>query len=258
MPKVAAVVDTNAMMDLVSCHDVIDALKKSERDAWFRFGRAAYALRMAIHFHETRAITFSAGREALDITVYRVPPDVNDIKTWYVRAWFQFVQPKLLHQWTIKPAAISGKGNEVDDGLVELARQLGCLLISNEGIGPGGPNGNKDGIRAKAALASVRVMTTEEFCRSSRLSRTRVKRYVRAFRTPTCSGRQLTMSEPRPLLLHAAQRIPPNHVDAVRYDAALCMSVAVGSGTPVHELINAPHAEGTKRTFVNRETTDEA
>lgn len=182
MPKVAAVVDTNAMVDLVSCHDVIAALKRSEHHAFFRFERATYALRMAIHFHEAHAVTFSAGAEALYLTVQRAPPDVNDVRSWYVRTWFQFVQPRLLPQWTIRSAAISGKGNDVDDALVELARQLGCLLISNEGVGPDGPTG-RHGVRPKAAKAGVRVMTTEEFCRTARLSRTRMKRYLSSFRT---------------------------------------------------------------------------
>jgi hypothetical protein len=178
--KPTAIVDTNTVLNVISCHDLIDPDQKTERYAWYRLDRAAYGLRMAIYFHETNAFTLSAGDETLDLATRLVPPEDNDIAGWYLRLWFYFTHRKLLRRWNTGSAAVSGTGSRVDAALMDLAREHACPLITNEGIGPDGPTARK-GIRTAAALTPVQVMTSEEFCGRFPLSRTRMKRFLREF-----------------------------------------------------------------------------
>lgn len=190
-PNIKAIVDTCALLDVVSCHDVLsasgsvesaeDIFSDASRKAWYRFERAGYGIRMAIHFHDTRSVTVSAGDEALQKALEQVPPERNDLASWFVRSWVNFTKPKLLRNWHIGAPTIGKKGTAVDDALLEVARENECPLITNEGVGHNGPTG-RDSLREKAIAAGVRVMTTEEFARSHPLSRTRLKRFMRDFR----------------------------------------------------------------------------
>jgi hypothetical protein len=180
-------VDTNVLIDLMLCNDVVDALieaqnKSSEVNAkaFYRFDRAAFALRMAIYFHETRAITVSDGGEVLRKSTQLVAPDAIDIAGWYRHLWLSFSKPLLLRGWRIASDSTDAKGSVIDDALIAHAKAYNRPLISNEGMGHNGPTG-RTGIRTKAREAGVTVMTAEQFCRG-KLSRTRWKRFLREFK----------------------------------------------------------------------------
>jgi hypothetical protein len=178
--KIVAIVDTNVLLDLLSCHDVIAAREQPRADAWYRFDRAAYGLRLAIHFHEIRATTLSAGDEVLFVSTKLVPTEATDLMGWYRYLWLFFTKPKLLCGWRAQSGSTKGKGNAVDDALIDFAKKYSCPLISNEGINSEGLIA-KNRLRSRAADGGVTVMTPEEVCRGKRLSHTALQRFLNRF-----------------------------------------------------------------------------
>lgn len=79
-----AVVDTNVLLDVYSCHDVaktyddvhsrLGVAAVDERSVVYRRARAQESLWLAIYFNKIGATTFSLHHESVELLTARVPP----------------------------------------------------------------------------------------------------------------------------------------------------------------------------------------
>lgn len=168
---IAAVVDTNVLVDLFSCHDVFEEYERlgagaavADPRAVYRRARARESLLLAMHFQGVGAYTYSV-REPLRIMLQRVDPEAHDAwPTHYTKVFVHFVRERLLPNW--RPCMPTDQlddpvGNAADAALVSYASTHGLRIVSNEASTPTGIRSDK--LRKKAAAAGVVVVTPKEF-----------------------------------------------------------------------------------------------
>lgn len=93
--KIVAVVDTNVLVEVHSVHDVTDARPRDEAKRW---ANARDSLLLAIHFHETRATTYSI-HEIAEVMQARVPPTVRTPEGLFAGLVAHFVADRVLNGW---------------------------------------------------------------------------------------------------------------------------------------------------------------
>jgi len=183
--NIAALLDTNVILEMYSSHDLLaveanmpvalevesrllpqdaaGASAKRQQVELFRVRRAANALALAIHFHETQAFTLCL-EEAVTKIVQCVAPGGGTAAENYIIAYRDFVRPRALPGWTnakVPNVPLDLAGDAADAELVVQARKYGWPLITNEG---NSHEGIKDVRLRKAAKdAGVRVFTPGEF-----------------------------------------------------------------------------------------------
>lgn len=180
-----AVIDTNVLVDFLSCHDVISAAKEGDRVKQdYRLRRAGWALRVGILLHEQRAETLCHIHEVIEVLRRRAPPGEPMFETGYGIAAVNFVAADLLPRWSKgalpSDRPITFKGNEADAMLVDLAKQCGCPVISNEGWGHDGFDPDK-GLLVKARKADVHVLTSSDFC-AGKVTASMIERFMTRFK----------------------------------------------------------------------------
>lgn len=168
---ILAVVDTNVLLDMYSCHDLYCAYEQLGHDdcvshptAVFRRARARESLLLAIYLHRRRATTYSLGDEAVDRMLANVDPNAGDaFPTHFTIVFVHFVREQVIPGWKAgQPPVPKGlRGNAADRWLLDYAKENDLPLITNEGYGPNGVEALK--LRKRALDAGVRVCTPREF-----------------------------------------------------------------------------------------------
>lgn len=170
--QIIAVVDTNLLLDLWSCHDMWAAYEKEPHGDTpahlYRRVRAREALLLAMHLHRIKAGTWSLRTEAIDLLRKNVPTHASrEFKTHFTTLFSHFVMSEILQDWS--PGVDDGavvRGDAADDALVAYAKEHGLPLISNEGLATTGQIvEKKDGLRDKARRGGIVVFTPEEYRR---------------------------------------------------------------------------------------------
>ncbi len=112
--RVDAVVDTNVLLDIHSCHDAMDSYNKAhallaaaaidDPSVVFRRARARESLLLAIYFDKIDAVTHSLHNEAVDRLVDRSPPAPGgtSIASDFTMTFVHFVKDHVLPGWDSK------------------------------------------------------------------------------------------------------------------------------------------------------------
>lgn len=160
-----AVVDTNVLLDVFSCHNLIrlyDELGEGVVDhprAVFRRARARESILLCLHFHTARAHTFSHGHELITLLKSYVDPHTDEaFETPFTKMVANFVNDRLWSGWQSSqsdPLTLEA-GNDVDQALVNFAAERRLPLITNEGFTPDGYEEGKIAKRAKAKGVAVK------------------------------------------------------------------------------------------------------
>ena len=169
--ELLAVLDSNVLMDISSCHDAYDTYGElgfdapaEHRRAIYRRARARESLLLAMYLHKVGAVTYCL-YEAATKLFERVPASSPEFPSHFAVVYAQLVQDRLLGGWKCRmdpdPPVAELKGGAADSHLVDFARQHGLPLISNEGLTPEGSR--LSGIHKKAARAGVRILAPREF-----------------------------------------------------------------------------------------------
>jgi hypothetical protein len=167
---IRALIDSNVMLEIVSCVDMSKAYNESGLDpegpeATLRRQKARESLLLSMYLNKTSARTFSLF-EATRITVREVAPQATGTFANHAMViWAHYIKDAVLPDWEILcPSDGNGEpaGNRADALLVKLACDYDVPLISHEGITVNGVD-PKSGIRKKSRAAGVRIVTPREF-----------------------------------------------------------------------------------------------
>lgn len=169
--RVAAIVDTNVILDVFAVSDLLDAYAKAggESDAaLFRRVRARESHLLAWYLHSIGATTFSLPAESTRIMARRAPPDaMNTFASQHVQLSIYFLSDYVLDRWDsrVEPGSDAGlSGEACDDKLVEMALRHRAPLITNEGYSIRGVSADEPRkLRAKASARGVPVFTPRQF-----------------------------------------------------------------------------------------------
>jgi hypothetical protein len=169
--KPIAVLDTNVVLEAVSCVDLVKLYNNQpdidplSPEATLRRQKARESLLLSIYLNSIKATTYSIF-ESMRITVREVDPNANDeFENHAMIIWTHYVKDKVLPDWVMtSPSSGDDEptGNRADALLVERAKEHGVPLISHEGLSVAGID-PKSGIRRKAAAAGVTIVTPKEF-----------------------------------------------------------------------------------------------
>lgn len=187
--NILAVVDTNVLLDVFSCHDLAGAYDYlgrtaavSDPFAVYRRARARESMLLAMYLHRVQAYTYSL-REVCRIMLSRVNPDAHDaMETHYAKVFANFVRPRVLNDWKAgmpNEPENDAIGNAADRELVAYAKQHRLPLISNEAFSSTGVANDK--MRKRAAAAGVQVFTPKEFYRNHIDEGAEVAEFLRRF-----------------------------------------------------------------------------
>jgi len=169
-PSVSAILDTNVLMDLYSCHDLIRIYDKAgitvhSREAAYRRARARGALLLAVFLHRSKAVTYGPYAEPLRLMERNVDPTSGDTFAYHFTNHFtNFVRETLLGDW--QHASSEGndagvKGDAADERILGFAKEHAAPLVTNEGFSPHGIA--LHGLRARAQAEGVAVFTPTEY-----------------------------------------------------------------------------------------------
>ena len=170
LAKPVAVIDTNVLLEAVSCVDVVRHYARADFDrfspnAILRRQKARESLLLSIHLDSVKATTFSIF-EAIRITEREVDPNERHKFEYHaITIWAHFVKDHVLPNWTMNVPSNGDEeppGNQADTLLVEHAKKLGIPLISHEGVTTTGVN-HECRIRKEAGNAGVTILTPREF-----------------------------------------------------------------------------------------------
>ena len=164
-----AVVDTNVLIDIFSCHDLNQLLMQLgedgflDRNAIYRRARARESLLLAIHLHSLGAKTYSVYEPARLMERIVDPEAVQSLETHFTTHVLHFVRDYILQNWEIRfPGEEDGqKGNAADAALLMFAKEHNIDLITNEGFTPAGIVDEK--LRLMAKREGVQVFTPREY-----------------------------------------------------------------------------------------------
>ncbi|HEX7602584.1 MAG TPA: hypothetical protein VF316_13300, partial [Polyangiaceae bacterium] len=166
-----AVVDTNVLLDIFSCHNVTSMYEKvgvegvDSPPAVYRRARARESLLLAICFHKVGARTYSLHSEPILMLTKNVDPhDDTNFETHYAKIFANFVSPRVPAGWQplMSDTPSHEAGNAADGAIVEFAKKKGLPLITNEGFTETGYSEGKIAKRAKAG--GVSVFFPKDFC----------------------------------------------------------------------------------------------
>jgi hypothetical protein len=177
LPKIHAITDTNVLLDIYSCHDVIGAYNRAyerlgptaidEPAVIYRRVRARESILLALYFHRIAAHSYSLHAEVLELLTRRSPPAPpgQTIESDFTTFFLHFVKDSVLPAW--RPGMPVMPGNEArsqaDQALVNFARSLDVPLITNEGYTQDGIVDQNHGLRPLARDAGVQVFAPREF-----------------------------------------------------------------------------------------------
>ena len=187
-PRITAILDTNVMLDLFACHDILDAHEKAverftgtpelhtslgdldimfDPEVQFRLLRARESLFLAMHLHKTHATTFSL-RGEFETKLEKLAPlesagtDVR--RPLFTGAFVHFVHDSLLFGWNDTVIADNHVGHAADSALLRFSKAGNLPLITNEGRRiDGSIDWDARKIPARARSMGVRACSPREF-----------------------------------------------------------------------------------------------
>ena len=188
-PRITAVLDTNVMLEIYACHDVLDAHGKSldkfrgapelhtslgDLDVMFepkvqsRLKRARESLFLALHLHRTRATTVIL-RDEFDEKLRQLVPVIpsGSFAQSFTSTVEHFLHKAILFDWKVVADASPGtqRSHEADRDLLRFAKAAGVPFVSNEGRRPDGTiDWDAKKIPSRARAAGVTVCSPREFC----------------------------------------------------------------------------------------------
>lgn len=163
---IAAVVDTNVILDIYSLTDILLANEESDlRRHNFRLTRARDSLLLAWCFHATRSTTLSLGRETTRLVKQRNSPNVATLTGHHMQMSIYLQKERLLSQWN-DLSFVEGlaTGASCDDVLLAVAEQLKVPLITNEGFfSTAGKKRSKRMLPSKAQALGVHTVSPRDY-----------------------------------------------------------------------------------------------
>lgn len=168
--EVTAVLDSNALIDVYSLHNLAEAAEPEKKE--YRIHRSRNALLLVIYLDEIHALTYGL-REAVDVLRVRVPPGTAAPELAFTTAVVHFVKDYLVPHWeSMFPTDESPRSNAADRHLEEFARVHAKPLITCEAA-----------LTARARRSGVEVFSPREFW-DGRLDVERgAQRFLRRFRS---------------------------------------------------------------------------
>ena len=140
-----AVLDTNVILDILSCHDLMQEYEElgegavDQEPMVYRRARARESLLLCMHLHGSWSDTLSL-HEALDQLMAKAPPGqlATSFETAFTTIFIWFVKDYVLPRWEMLVPTKAGteKGSAADRAYVELAKAGGLPLVTNEGFTP--------------------------------------------------------------------------------------------------------------------------
>lgn len=163
----AAVVDTNVLLDIASCHnlsgtyEVVGVRGVHTQQAVYRRARVREAFLLAMYWNQLGSATYGLLDETRERLLANVDPAVGDApETHFTTRMFHFILPALLPGWKCGLAEQAARGNAADDHLLAFALEHRLPLVTTEGFSEAGVA--ERGLRRKAVLAGVPVFTPRE------------------------------------------------------------------------------------------------
>lgn len=168
---IAAVVDTNVILDVFSPTDLLEAYKKGgdfHREAEFRRARARESLLLAWHLHSTSARTLQLPRENVRLMVEKAKPGALDqYLSVHVQLSIYLIKERVLERWHDGVEAgcdDAMRGTACDDKLLELSARYSAPLVTNEGHSPDGiSDEHPKKLRRRALDRRIDVRTPRQF-----------------------------------------------------------------------------------------------
>lgn len=165
-PNLVAVLDTNVLVDVLSCHDLLEAYDIHDAESLplvYRRARARESLLLCMHLHDTWSDTLSLHEAVRVLEKCSPPEDKVSFARAFTETFIWFVGDDLLPNWEMHVPTTDGgeKGNAADRAYLELAKSRGLPLITNEGYTMDGLKDEK--LRGDAKAASVPVFAPREF-----------------------------------------------------------------------------------------------
>ena len=168
---ITAVLDTNVLLDVYSCHDLEriyqDGAHVNDPRAIARRARAREALILGMYLSDIGATTYSVATEPIEQMHRHVDQNNGAEFTYhYTMLFTNVVRSELLRGW--KDALPPGHdptmaGNRADDALVDFAAAHNLPLVSSEGLSHTGDIDEKKRVRKRAKGLGVPVFTPREF-----------------------------------------------------------------------------------------------
>lgn len=170
MPSsVEAVVDTNVMLDIFSCHDLERAAEIFPVDGHeleYRKRRAGDSVLLAIHLNEISAQTVGLNEFITQLkTIVPKARAGTSMSSDFTTFCIWFVKDHLLPRWgdglSTEQSDAQLRGNAADAELLRIALENNLPLITNEGVTKAGVIDQK--LRLKAKERGARVFSPREF-----------------------------------------------------------------------------------------------
>lgn len=162
---IAAVIDTNVILDLYSLADLLRANEEGTAIKHeSRRSRARDALLLAWSLHAECASTLSLGDEATRRVKALNEPSILSTTGHHMQMSIWFLKERVLRNWDDR-AKHEGdiRGGACDDALLALALENHCPLVTNEGVKTDGSVDDSHGLRSKARSAGAVVFSPREF-----------------------------------------------------------------------------------------------
>ena len=185
--SIVAVVDTNVMLDVYSCHDLEGEYDKggdiAGPNATYRRARARESLLLAIYLHAIRAMTYGLHHELPRKLTEMVDPAAHG--TWvnhFTTLFVHFVKDDVLFGWNlgfVPDNDLGVAGDEADGRLLTFAKDNKLPLITNEGFNVHGIKDKK--LRGKAKAQGVAVFTPREFCEGNLNENAEMQAFLKRF-----------------------------------------------------------------------------
>lgn len=163
------VLDTNVYIDITTFNELIDAFDR--RDIYqidWRRRRARDALLLSTWLDRERVRSLVL-HEFTAMTLERVPPNEESLEGYFFRLYLYFLTD-VFARWDrqVVDGTEGLRGTAADDKYLELARDEGWPLITNEDLTPRGirEKPKRGSLRERARCEGVAVYTPEEFLRS--------------------------------------------------------------------------------------------
>lgn len=175
-PGLAAIIDTNVLVDLYSCSDLLheyeslgqaDLAKAMQTPkAIWRRARARESLLLGWHFHTIGAQTFHLVTEQIEILMRPevAKPGQGSFTGAFATIFINFVKERVLSEWNSGTNENVGKGmngTRIDNLLLATAKRAGLPLITNEGYSETGVSDIK--LRGKCVAQGVPVFIPRHF-----------------------------------------------------------------------------------------------
>jgi hypothetical protein len=189
-----AVMDTNVMLDIYSCHDLANTYSEAQarrgsvalddRPMVYRRARARESFLLALCLDKIGATTYSLHFELVALLTARAPPAPGGqtIESDFTRFFVAFVKERLLPHWNARLPQEPGNEakNEADLALVAYCKEHSLPLITNEGYSHTGIV--DEGMRKLAKHAGVGVFTPREFYQGKMNEAEEIEAFLGRFR----------------------------------------------------------------------------